>query len=152
MEARRWFAYALACLAFSLGVAELLGVRTALPSSTWRVPRRWQAYGDRVFSALFGASLGPGFLTAVPFGGYYVLLACMAFVGQPVEAAVVMAFFGFLRGVPVAAAAVALSMTGDSRSHLQRELLQGFEFSDRTSVRWLRCASLLVTSVVLLTA
>jgi hypothetical protein len=88
-------------IALVYAVGELVKKPLPVPTFRWQVPRRWSLYGDGAFSAIFGLCLGAGFLTVVPFVGYYLLISWCFLSQSAVQAGVVMAIFGVMRGAPL---------------------------------------------------
>lgn len=105
---------ALAALGAALASSGLVPVR--LPQSAWRVPKSWNRFGPTAFSALFGAVLGFGFLTAISSTGYYVLLVWAAI--SPIWSDVWPVFiaFGTGRAIPLILAAI---LAGEQEGRLQ---------------------------------
>jgi hypothetical protein len=48
-----------------------------------------------------GMILGAGFLTVIPFIGYYLMLLSCIMIADPLHGSIVMGFFGAARAVPV---------------------------------------------------
>lgn len=76
----------LVAFAVAYGLGELFGSALPVPTSHWQVPRHWEAYGRPAFALAFGVLLGAGFITVVPFIGYYLLLGRCALAANPVWA------------------------------------------------------------------
>lgn len=74
-------------------------VPDVLPSSRWRVPRRWSRIGPIRYAGSFGVLLGLGFLTARPAVSFWFLIAALLSLNEPRSALLVMALFGLGRGV-----------------------------------------------------
>ena len=102
----------------ALGAVALLGILTELkilhlpaPYRHWQVPRDWpRRFGPWRGYALWGATLGLGVVSYVPFVSYHVFLVCMFLSGGPVEGAT----FGLLYAVGRALASL-LPAIGASR-------------------------------------
>lgn len=93
-------------IAFVYGLAELLGVGLRVPSRHWLIPQRWAAYGSPRLEIIFGLILGTGFLTVVPFIGYYLLLASCVASSSLLLGSTLMVIFGVGRVTPVLLARV----------------------------------------------
>jgi hypothetical protein len=86
----------------ALGAVALYGLLMELkvlpmsaPYRHWQVPRDWpQRYGPWGGYALWGATLGLGVVSYIPFVSYHVFLVCMLLSGGAVEGAM----FGVLYG------------------------------------------------------
>ncbi len=87
-----------AVLAGAYALTELGGLRLPVPSSPFRVPRRWLHAGNVGSPLLYGGAMGPGFLTATPYPAYHLWLLLIFVSGDPMIAAVTGALFGLLRG------------------------------------------------------
>ncbi len=61
-------------------ILPLAGVSLRVPTSQWVVPRSWGHQGSALFALKFGVVLGMGFLTIVPFAGYYLLVIVLLLV------------------------------------------------------------------------
>jgi hypothetical protein len=105
-----WCAVAAAGIVYAS--ADLLGKRLPVPSSRWQVPAAWSKFGQLVFGALFGAVLGTGVLTVVPYVGFYLLLVICGLQGQQYESALTLAVFGLARGAVVLGTAVFAAPAG----------------------------------------
>jgi hypothetical protein len=66
----------------------ILGRQLPVPTSLWIVPREWALGGSGGFAIKFGIVLGMGWITVVPFIGYYILI--LFILGSPTS----MAFLG----------------------------------------------------------
>ncbi len=91
-----------------VGVAALLTTLTAatglswrLPQSRWTIPRGWSRYGHGVYSGLFGAILGTGFLTAPSSIGLYTLLGYGMASPRLQTTWTVFLVFGLVRALPL---------------------------------------------------
>jgi hypothetical protein len=105
----RW-ALGLLAVVLALVTARLLPLR--LPGSPWRVPRSWGALGHLAYSAVFGAALGTGLVTALPSPGLYALVGWG--LGAPAWGTVWPVFlaFGLGRALPVLLLAVQAARQG----------------------------------------
>src|SRR5437016_5597481 len=81
--------------------------RVPLPSSPWQVPRAWVGFGLFRSMALFGAAVGPGFLTRTAYPTYLVMIAWDVFVGVPMFGIVVGILYAAGRSAGVVIAAFA---------------------------------------------
>jgi hypothetical protein len=68
-------------------------LRRQVPITWWR---RWRPYGAAL---MYGASLGLGFMTIIPFGAFYVVCAWCLVGGDPLAAAWVMGAYGAARAL-----------------------------------------------------
>lgn len=71
------------------------------PSRHWLVPRNWGGWRWPLFHMTFGAILGIGWLTIVPFASFYALIAVLIALGSAKVAVGTMAIFGIARSVPL---------------------------------------------------
>lgn len=74
----------------------------AVPVTWWR---KWRVYRA---SVLYGAVLGLGVTTRIPFGAFYIVLAWCAIRGDTVYGALVMGTYGLARGVTIYPASCAV--------------------------------------------
>jgi hypothetical protein len=65
------------------------------------VPRHWALFGTPVYELLFGFALGVGFLTVIPFAGFFVVLALEMTAGSLLRAAIIGTVFGVGRSLPL---------------------------------------------------
>jgi len=91
----------LALIAVLYAYREFRGRECPLPQRHWQVPRDWAWRGRLVFSFEFGFVLGLGFLTFIPFAGYYFLVAACFSTTDYRQAALIMGIYGLARAVPV---------------------------------------------------
>ncbi len=85
---------------FALGDTRL--VRVPMPQLQRQVPAAWRGqYPPRVAALLYGLALGPGLLTHIRTGAYYVLLALVALLQEPVIGSAMLGAYGLWRGLPV---------------------------------------------------
>lgn len=99
---------------------------------------------DKRFAVWFGAALGVGWLTIIPFIGFH--LACIACVatGAPLLGAAVMAPFGAFRSLGVwMTARLVVDAAGFSRE-MPTAIADGHAFADTRYVSVLRILSLAV--------
>jgi hypothetical protein len=89
--------------ALAYGFAELRKLDWKVPTRHWLIPKGWAAYGTPRFEMIFGLILGAGFLTVIPFIGYYLLIAYCLTCGAIAKASAAMAVFGALRAIPTLA-------------------------------------------------
>lgn len=149
-EVRRVILVCLVALGSLYGIADVLEYSLHVPSRHTLVPRRWGNLGDTWFSFVFGASLGIGFLTIVPFVGFYIAVAWCAVTLSPLGTAAVLATFGMMRGLPVVLTALASPGEGDSSPYMPLGIIKGYSIADVTTLRRLRIASLLTSCVTIL--
>jgi cytochrome c biogenesis protein CcdA len=90
-------------IAIGLVLIEIVRRRamSSLFSSHWQVPQHWALFGRPWYEMLFGGALGLGFVTVVPFVGYYLLLLCILANGDTSTGAVAMFGFGLGRSIPM---------------------------------------------------
>jgi hypothetical protein len=74
---------------------ELEVLQFSAPYRHWQVPRDWPSkYGAAGGYGLWGATLGAGFLSYVPFASYHVLLVWLLLSGGPASGAVIGGLYG----------------------------------------------------------
>lgn len=108
-----------AAVAGAYGIAESRGAQWWVPQRHWQVPQAWGWHGRFVFATAFGLVLGAGFLTLIPFIGYYLLVALCVVAADPVRGGVLMGLFGAARAVPVLAVPL-VSWARRQPQHAQR--------------------------------
>lgn len=101
VSVERPFATLLGMTSLAYGGAEAIGADLPVPTRHWLVPRTWHAYGGDVFATAFGVVLGLGFVTVVPYFGYYVLMAACMTIGGPIAGGVAMMVYALTRAAPV---------------------------------------------------
>jgi hypothetical protein len=84
-----------------LGLVDLGLPPVRLPSSPWRIPRSWVRFGHPAYSAIFGASLGTGLLTALASPALYAMVLWGTAAHAWADAAIVFVGFAVGRVVPV---------------------------------------------------
>lgn len=89
------------------GIGELLGAKWWVPQRHWLVPKRRYVYGPLLYAGAFGATLGAGLFTKIPFMGYHLLLASCVATADPWQGGALMALFGAARAAPVVAVPLA---------------------------------------------
>ena len=107
-----WSHTLLAGTAAILALVEIGVLPIRLPSASRSVPQRWWLrYGPKTAALAYGAVLGLGITTAIPFASFYLLLAGMMVTG-PVGGAVIGASYGFGRAsaVPLSSALFLLNV------------------------------------------
>jgi hypothetical protein len=135
---------ALVALAYAVG--EVRDRPLPVPQRRWQVPQEWALHGRAVWAAEFGAILGLGFLTYVPFAGYYVLVLGCASLGDPWAAMVAMGTYGLARALPVVYAST--RMADPSAMNWATQLPTRLPRLYRAT-RWLRVVSLLAAAAAL---
>lgn len=112
-------AVTLAAAAASIGLVGWDSVRpaaTACPlSSHWQVPQGWAVYGSPWYELMFGGVLGIGFITVVPFVGYYVLLIAVMASGSVTMGVIALAVYGLARALPMLTAPLLMHRRGALR-------------------------------------
>lgn len=89
-------------LALLYGGHELKFFRLPAPQSGWQVPEKWRFDLSPGWSSfLYGAGLGPGVFTAIPFTTFYLVLAWVLIGASPALGAVCFAVYGAGRAAPV---------------------------------------------------
>lgn len=83
------------------GASEILRLRWRLPERRWQVPQRWGLAGRPLYMAAFGAILGVGFLTYIPYAGYYVLIMLMFGLADLTYVLLGALVFAWARTIPV---------------------------------------------------
>lgn len=95
-------------------VAAAAGTRLRLPYSTWVVPREWDQLPRVVHAFAFGAALGIGVATRIPFAAMHVVLATCILVGSPLMAIASLGTFGLARAAPMILVSRGLAIHADS--------------------------------------
>ena len=90
----------IAVFALLYALHEGLLLRLPQPERNWQVPNAWIMRWPILGTAMFGAVLGTGLLTFIPYSSYYVLLAWTAGTGSLVLATALGATYGLVRGLP----------------------------------------------------
>jgi len=104
-------------------IRDLIGRTWPVPSRSWLVPRRWGCFGSPISDALFGASLGLGFVTVVPFIGFYLLLVMCVAYADVQRATTTMMTFALVRVFPIVFTPVTYYLTsGTYDSFVAREV------------------------------
>jgi hypothetical protein len=99
-------AIALAAVAILYALAELPRVSVVVPQLRRQVPDWWrEEFGWPVAATLYGAGLGIGFFTYLGHGTLVVVAAGAIATGNPAIGALIMATFGFTRGLSAAMSA-----------------------------------------------
>src|SRR5436190_3749092 len=94
-----------AAFAAAEAAAELGLLRLPLPQLRRQVPERWrERYPQPLVALLYGAGLGVGFATYVPFATLFVVAAAVVALAGPAGGAMVLAAFGAGRGLALAVA------------------------------------------------
>ncbi|HEY0100630.1 MAG TPA: hypothetical protein VGB76_16915 [Pyrinomonadaceae bacterium] len=89
-------------LALLYGGHELKIFRLPAPQSSWQVPEKWRAEMSPGWASFFyGAGLGPGLFTAIPFTTFYLILAWVLVSASPTLGALCFAVYGVGRATPV---------------------------------------------------
>lgn len=102
------------------GLAEATGSRVPVPQARRQVPDWWRTFFSfPVFSFLYGAGLGVGFLTYLSRGTLLVVSAACVASGRPLVGAALMAPFGLARSA-VVLLAVRLRTTEQAASLVDR--------------------------------
>jgi hypothetical protein len=87
-------------LALGYGLSDLGVLRLPRPVIMYAVPvtwwRRWQPYGAAL---VYGAALGLGITTRIPFGAFYVLCGWCALQGNVLYGALLLGSYGIARGL-----------------------------------------------------
>lgn len=130
-------------VALVFAATEAMGIKLLVPTRDWIVPRKWGLiYGRRRFYYLFGAMMGAGLLTMVPFIGVYLVIASCLLLGSGGAAATVMALFGLGRTVPLLAVALSLRSSGSALRQLPSGLGSAVARFGCRDLRWYRALSL----------
>lgn len=129
------------------GVSEILGLRWRLPQRHWQVPQRWGGYGRPLYAAAFGAILSVGFLTFIPYAGYYLLIL-LAFAVTDWHWTVLFAvLFAWARVAPIVAFSMRLSVLRPSEQ-LARATLLSERIASVSRGLWLPRGALLLAAAV----
>ncbi|HXT68476.1 MAG TPA: hypothetical protein VN700_01880 [Vicinamibacterales bacterium] len=86
-------------------------------SSHWQVPRHWAGLGSPRFEILFGAILGTGFITVVPYSCVYCLMAWLVASADPILGAIGMGAFGVARAIPMVVVSARLPQAESARGN-----------------------------------
>ncbi len=120
----------LIALLLAAALADLNPAFQRAPSLGTRVPRSWwERFGATVGATFYGAVLGLGVTTIVPYAGFYALLGSSFFLDVS-GAAFVGATFGLARALPVVLASVAIAVgvdpavVGDETSRIDRRIVR----------------------------
>jgi hypothetical protein len=93
-------AWLIGLLALAYAVSDLGMLHLPRPNLTQAVPiswwRRWQPYGAAL---IYGAALGLGVMTRVPFGAFYVLCAWCVLKGDPIYGILLLGTYGAMRAL-----------------------------------------------------
>jgi hypothetical protein len=103
-------------------------------SSHWQVPRRWAAYGSPLYEVAFGAILGVGFLTVVPFACFYLLVLLIACTGSVAMGAGAMAAFGVARCLPLVL--ISTATRREDTTTVTRRVSDAFTGAWASAFRW----------------
>ncbi|WP_419165781.1 hypothetical protein [Candidatus Palauibacter sp.] len=95
-------------------VAGVAATQLRLPYSTWVVPREWNQLPRGVHAFAFGAALGLGVATRIPFAAMHVVMATCLLVGSPQMALASFGAFGLVRAAPMILVSRGLATRGDS--------------------------------------
>ncbi|HYH27514.1 MAG TPA: MauE/DoxX family redox-associated membrane protein, partial [Actinomycetota bacterium] len=113
--------------AIAIGVVyaarELTGLPVPIPDRRAQVPQWWrEQFGVRTASLLYGFGLGIGFLTYLRHGTLVAVSAVALAIGDPLTGILLIAPFGFARGVAVLVAKDATSTEGveDAANRVER--------------------------------
>ena len=128
--------------------ADVADIRLPVPTSTWQVPRSWVHHGEATFAFLFGLSLGAGFLTVVPFVGFYSLLISIALVQPPSLAIATMLVYGVVRSAPLIAVANSLRVNLSVRTSLG-VFIRNSRDADDVALRWARICGLAMLPIAI---
>jgi sulfite exporter TauE/SafE len=135
-------------LALAYAASDLGAFRLWRPTLRYSVPitwwRRWRPYGAAL---AYGASLGFGFMTIIPFGAFYVVCGWLIVRGDPLSGALVMAGYGAARALVMFPASWGAYR---HRTHIV-EWLSSPLFDLERARRWL-AAALLAYGVALILA
>lgn len=124
-----WMAGVLALL-FSL--RELGLIRFPIPQRKWQVPISW-VHKHRYAGALaYGLTIGLGYLTYIPYPGFWILQALSLFSAAPSLASLLGAVYGLGRALPV----LAVGIQGSSQMSSAPLNLFAFVLERQRSWRW----------------
>jgi len=95
-------AWIIGLLAIAYAVSDLGWLRLPRPILSKAVPitwwRRWGPYGSAL---AYGAALGIGVMTRIPFGAFYVLCTWCVLKGDPIYGALLMGTYGAARALVI---------------------------------------------------
>lgn len=102
-------------VALSIALVELRLLPLTIPSVHRSVPQAWWVrYGPTQGALAYGAVLGLGVTTVIPFASFYLLLFLIVVLGFPAGILVGLAY-GFGRSLPVWLASLAIALGADAR-------------------------------------
>ena len=133
-------------VALSYGVAEVRGATWPIPTRRWLVPQRWGLFGRQIYAALFGLSLGAGFLTVINFVGYYLIVGLCVLIASPQLGAVVFATYAMARAAPVLVAPFIWWLRGQAYTVESAATVNQRWLSNSDGVAWLRASVLVATA------
>ena len=99
-------------VALVYSTSELLRLGWPVPQRHWQIPQSWGILGRPAYAAAFGAILSAGFLTFIPFAGYYVVTLLAVAMADWQLSALIMTVFAWARVAPVLALAHRLHALG----------------------------------------
>lgn len=139
-----------AAIASAYATSELFRLGWPLPQRHWQVPQHWGESGRSLYAGGFGAVLGAGFLTFIPYAGYYVVVLLTVALADWRWSVVVMIAFAWARVAPIIVLSERLRALPSS-DHLQRAVV----YSERvtrinTDLSFPRVALLIATAIACL--
>jgi hypothetical protein len=136
-----WIAGALALL-FSL--REVGVIKFPIPQRKWQVPISWVHKHRYLGSLAYGVTIGLGYLTYIPYPGFWILQAISFLSATPWVSTLLGALYGLGRALPV----LTVGLTRASHLSTAPFNLFGFVIERQRSWRWFSVALLLGSSVV----
>lgn len=124
-----------------------------VPTSHWLVPRAWARWPWPMYPVVFGAVLGVGWLTMVPFASYYLLVAILVIFASTKAGVLTMAAFGLARSIPLVIMARRIhagagAVGGGMRALVRRQRLHAIASSG--AMRIIRTAASVLAAVLVL--
>lgn len=88
-------------LSITYGLREVGWLRLPIPQRAWQVPISW-VHRHRYWGSLaYGLCIGLGYLTFIPFPGFYIWQLAVLILGDPLLGATIGGLYGLGRAMPV---------------------------------------------------
>ncbi|MFC4766618.1 hypothetical protein [Effusibacillus consociatus] len=135
-------------LALAYGLKEFDFIRLPMPQRRWQVPISWINQRPFFGSLAYGLTIGAGFLTFIPYAGFYVWTALALVIGDPKLGALLGFVYGLGRAFSVYLIGF-LTTQSDQKSVFE---MSAFIFSKAQLWHRLSGFLLLVTAIYILTS
>jgi hypothetical protein len=134
-------------LALGYGLKEFGLIKLPMPQKHWQVPISWINKRPIFGSFAYGLAIGTGFLTYIPYAGYYIWTALVLIIGSLKLGA----FLGFMYGL---GRALPIYLSGLTKSSGNKDIFEISEFIYTKGQLWHRLSGALLfgTGVYLLTS